>query len=234
MHTPWLQFIQSFTRNWRQGEHVTIIGATGSGKSLLAMELVKRRKFYILFLTKGRDKTLDHFIRENDVEVIEKWPHSGFDDKIALWPRFKDISSFQTQHTVFRQAINGYIKNGRKIDGVYAEGGWTILVDEVMYFIDELSLKDELRMLWTQGRSNDLSLVASSQRPREVPQLMLNQWSHLFVFQTSDKYEIDRLAGIGGNLSAIIKREVPQLKRHHFLYINRQIGNYAISMAERN
>lgn len=217
----WESFLPSFARLWKQGEHVTIIGPTGSGKSHLALQLIKIRQYYLLMLTKGRDKTLDKFVAANDIEVINQWPPTGFNDKVALWPRFSGVDSFETQQRVMRQAINGYRNGAKKIDGLYAEGGWSVLIDEVMYFKEELHLETELRMLWTQGRSNDISLVAGTQRPRDVPQLMLNQWSHLFVFQTADKYEIERLAAIGGNISGIIKQTVPVLNRHEFLYVNR-------------
>jgi Predicted ATPase len=233
VYKNWYSFISYFGRSWKQGEHVTIIGPTGSGKSHLALQLIKTRSFYLLLLTKGKDKTLDKFITQNDIEVITKWPPSGFCDKVALWPRFTGVDSFETQQMVFRNAINGYRIGAKKIEGIYAEGGWTVFVDEVMYFREELHLDSELRMLWTQGRSNDISLVAGTQRPRDVPQLMLNQWSHLFVFQTADKYEIERLSAIGGNISSIIKQTVPILSRHEFLYVNRITAEAIRSKVDR-
>jgi len=217
---PWHRFREYLRRVWKQGEHVSIVGPTGSGKSLLALEVIRLREHAVLFLTKGRDKTADTFIEQNDYEVITRWPPSGFENKVALWPRFTGVDSFQMQREVFSAAING----NRKTSGIYAQGGWTILIDEVMYFTEELHLDQELRMLWTQGRSNDISLVAGTQRPRNVPQLMLNQWSHLFLFQTSDYYEVKRLSEIGGNEATIIKRYLSTLGRHEFMYINRVTG----------
>jgi len=230
----WSKFAPYFKRVWRQGEHVSIIGSTGTGKSFLALRIVALRENYVLLLTKGNDKTLDKFLASNDVEITETWPPSGFSDKVALWPRFRSVESFQQQHIVFKNAINGYRKGTRKIDGIYSEGGWTVLIDEVMYFREELHLDTELRMLWTQGRSNDISLVAGTQRPRDVPQLMLNQWTHLFVFQTTDSYELRRLAEIGGNIAELIKITVPSLGRHEFLYINRIPDNNGNVIAIRS
>ncbi len=232
----WSSFIQSFSRKWRQGEHITIIGPTGSGKSFLALQVMRARKYYILLLTKGNDSTLDKFVKDEKVTVIQSWPLDGFEDenghlKVALWPRFTGVDSFQHQHNVFSQAINGYKRGARKVPGIYTEGGWSVLIDEVMYFTQELKLEPELRMLWTQGRSNNISLVAGTQRPRDVPMLMLNQYTHLFVFQSTDKYEIERLASIGGNVSNIIKEYVPKLQRHQFLYINRITAEAIISKA---
>ncbi len=229
----WYSFTKRFKRQWKQGEHVTIVGPTGSGKSILALELINLRRYYVLLLTKGNDKTADTFINKNELEVIERWPPSGFDDKIALWPRFRGIDSFEIQARVMREAINGYRRKGRKIAGIYEEGGRAVLIDEVMYFDEELHLDTEMRMLWTQGRSNNISLVAGTQRPRTVPMVMLNQWTHLLLFQTSDKYEIQRLSDVGGNISTIIKETVPHLAPHQFLYIHRLHTDAIISKVER-
>lgn len=229
----WSTFRESFRRNWKQGEHVTVIGPTGSGKSVLVLEIMKLRRYYVLLLTKGNDSTADRFIAQNELEFISEWPPSGFDDKIALWPKFKGVDSFATQSRVMRDAINGFRRKGRKIAGIYEEGGRAVLIDEVMYFSEELDLDKEMRMLWTQGRSNNISLVAGTQRPRTVPMVMLNQWTHLFCFQTADKYEIDRLASVGGNQSSIIKEHVPQLEPHYFLYVHRLRKDAIISKVER-
>lgn len=229
----WSSFYPYFAKQWRQGEHVSTIGQTGSGKSYLNLRIIALRKYYILFLTKGNDTTLDTFIARNDIEVIETWPPTGYNDHIALWPRFRGLSSFAAQQLAFKRAINGYRNRfKRKIDGIYTEGGWSVLVDEVSYFTDQLKLDSELAMLWTQGRSNNISLVASTQRPRDVPQLMFNQWSHLFVFQTTDDYELKRIASIGGNNSRIVLEKVPYLPQYHFLYLNRR-GTAIISKVEQ-
>lgn len=235
----WYSFISYFNQKWRQGEHVTLIGRTGSGKSVLGLEIIRRRRYYVLLLSKGRDDTLDKFIDEeetkerNNFEVISKWPPSGFSEKVVLWPKFKGVDSFATQQEVFRSAINGYrSKGGQKIDGIYTEGNWAVLIDEVMYFVEELRLEPELRMLWTQGRSNGISLVASAQRPVNVPRLMVNQWTHFFSFKTTDKAELNRLAEIGGDIADTIRQNVPKLGFHQFLYVNGITGEAIVSKVE--
>src|SRR5690349_6421632 len=55
----WDDFYGYFGANWRQGEHVGLIGPTGSGKTTLAMWLLPLRKYVVVLGTKPRDKTLD-------------------------------------------------------------------------------------------------------------------------------------------------------------------------------
>ena len=43
---------------WKQGEHVTTIGPTGSGKTVLNRELLRRRDFVVVLGVKNRDKEL--------------------------------------------------------------------------------------------------------------------------------------------------------------------------------
>lgn len=227
--TDWTSFRRAFQHDWKAGQHVSIIGSTGSGKSYLALRLLLLREYFILFLAKANDATLTSFLASHKIDKIPRWPPDDpFARRYALWPTFRGVDSFASQATVFREAINGNRK--AKVKGVFAEGGWTVYIDEVMYFVDQLRLEKELEMLWTQGRSNNLSLVACSQRPRAIPQLMLDQWSHLFVFGTSDQYELRRLREIGGTAAAIVQREVPKLQRHSFLYVNRA-GDALISRA---
>jgi hypothetical protein len=226
LQSEWNSFLRQFV--WKQGEHVAVIAPTGWGKSTIAFEIIKKRKYVVILGTKPRDKTLSDYIKTNDYEDTQKWPPGDFTNKIALWPRFKTIDSFDTQRSVFKSAINGY----GKIQGLFQQGGWTIVIDEVMYFREELQLDKEMRMLWTQGRSNDLSVVASAQRPRDIPLLMLNQSTHLFLGRFSDVYEIRRISEIGGEAGEQIKQYLPRLKEYEYFYVNTRTGKTAITKAK--
>jgi hypothetical protein len=223
----WRRFLRSL--RWQQGDDVTILGPKGSGKTTLELELIKKRACVVLFLTKPRDRVLSAYIKENEYTIYRRWEAHTIEDKIALWPPFDDESSFYKQHIIFREAING---RGRKEPGIFKQGGWTIVIDEVLYFTEELKLEPSLRMLWTQGRSNDLTLVAGSQRPRDIPQLMLSQPVHFFLFNVGDDYEVERIAKIITRVSKEIRYIVPRLAKHEFLYVNKDTGELVKSKVE--
>jgi len=224
---------RAFIRNlvWNQGEHVTAIGPTRSGKTTLLLELVKKRQNVVLFLTKPRDEVLTRYLKANQFRRIKQWPGDYDDHRLALWPAFSGVHSFAEQRNVFYRAING---NGKRGDGIFQEGCWTIVIDETWYFSNTLRLGRELDMLWTQGASNDLTMVAGTQRPRDISQMALDQATHFCFFQVADRYELQRLSEVTGNVADIVKGTVPQLKPHEFLYINRRTGIYFVSKTERS
>src|SRR3954471_22907642 len=54
---PWHDFASSFT--FKQGEHCTLVGTTGSGKTTLARELLLPQRDYVVVLgTKAEDDSL--------------------------------------------------------------------------------------------------------------------------------------------------------------------------------
>lgn len=226
--TPWREFLAGL--DWRQGQHVSALGANGSGKSTLLLKLMEKRRYRLLMLTKPRDTTLSKWLESQKITKISKWPGPSRDYSLALWPPLRNRSDMDAQARIFSDAINGYTqaRTRRKIEGAFQQGGWTILIDEVRVFMD-LDLKRELTMLLTQGRSNDLTIVCGAQRPRYVPVEMLSEPTHLFLFHCSDRYDLERLADIGGRRVNDIRRIVPELNGHEFLYINKRTGALAVS-----
>lgn len=230
VRTAWDKFIRSF--QWSAGEYVTIYGPKGYGKTTVLLELAKRRKYVVILANKVRDRTLETFIKANNFTEIDSWPKRPVNKyKIVLWPRFEGKHSFQEQHDIFDAAINGT----RKEPGIFRQGGWTVAFDEMLYLTgrDGIGLDQEVRMMYTQGRSNDLSIVGGSQRPFDVPKYMSNQADHFFYFQYSDRDELDRLAGVTGNLSKEVREIVPNLKKYEFMYINRETRSYTVSKVEK-
>lgn len=224
----WRRFVN--TLKWNDGEHIAIFGPTGSGKTTLLLELLKNRDTVVLLLNKVKDSTSSRFIEQQDYTLYRNWEEtSPYDDKIALWPPFYNKASFKTQEDVFDTAINGR----GKVKGIFQQGNWTVAIDEVLYFVDQLDLRDDLNLLWSQGRSNGISVIAGSQRPFYVPQLMLSSWTHLFAFEPTNEYDTQKIVNTAGKPSKELARILPELKEYEFAYANRKSREVVVSKVTR-
>lgn len=66
---------------------------------------------------------------------------------------------------------------------VWAQGGWTVYVDETHYVDGELKLRDKLNRLLTQGREpGRISVVCGMQRPTSVTRFAIGEATHVISF----------------------------------------------------
>lgn len=215
----WETFRRAF--RWRDGEHLSLFGPTGSGKTTLALTLLPLRSWVVVFATKPRDRVLAAFAERHRYTIIRRWPPPALRHHVVLWPPFRGTSDLLRQRRAFEDAIRD----------IYRSGGWTIYLDETYYFSELLRMSDDLRLLWTQGRSLDVTLVAGTQRPKRVPLEMMDQATHLFFFRFRDYADLQRIGELGWVDARAIREEVARLPPHHFLYVNNLSGETQIGIA---
>lgn len=206
--------------DWRAGDHFTVIGPTGSGKSFLAQRLLQRRAWAVVLATKPRDRQLVELVRTGGFLRIDRWPPPQDAQRVAIWPKLEKREDQALQSQVLGDAL----------DAVFSEGAWTVLVDEVHYAVDSLGLGDHLRLIWQQGRALDLSLVAGFQRPAHVPLEAYSQAQHLAIFRATDKRDRQRLAEVGGHVDrAELDRIVVNLPPHAFAHVDTRTGAVTVT-----
>lgn len=208
---PWAQVPGRM--QWRQGEHVTLIGTTGQGKTTLIRELVPLRDYVVVLATKQRDSALTGWDGFEDARNLTEWK-----PRIIARPPFpKDAHKlFAAHRAIFRDILLT----------AYRQGGWTIAADEVRYLTEQLDLGAELELLWLQGRSLGVSLVTATQRPRHIPLSAYDQATHLFLWRETDIGNVRRLSEIGGSVDRdAIMRRIPTLPQYQFLYVNTRTGD---------
>jgi len=210
---PWKDFRRWFTNAWTQGEHVTLIGTTGSGKTTLAQQILGARQYIVIFGVKGRDSSMDKFLRLG-FQRIPNWHYNEISNYLVLWPQIRGYGHVGKQRETFADAI----------DAIFRQGGWCVVLDEVSYLSDTLSMDRQLKFLLQQGRSSGISVVGMTQRPAFIPLAFYDQASHLFVWRDNDRRNRQRVGELAGNASAVVQREIADLRRREVLYLHKDTG----------
>jgi hypothetical protein len=196
---------------WNVGEHVSIIGDTGTGKSyVLARGLLPLREYVVVFLTKRDERDTKlwkdagyHFIRE--AKGIDDTRYSRF----VLQPKYE------------KQAIEGY----RLLERVYRQGRWTVVIDEFL-LAERLGLREQIERLFTQGRSDKVSVVVGQQRPVVTSRFAISQSTHIISFRVDGR---DAKTLSDATTTRILPyldekhstREIPAVEGHDFAYMHR-------------
>lgn len=225
----WDEFQSEF--DWYQGEHLTLIGPTKSGKTTLARELMKRARterthpWQVVVATKRKDEILDTFKPDGFVRFPE-WSVTDSDlyPKVMLAPPLPSALQKHKQQDAIREALTS----------IYRQGGWLVLLDELKHIADYLSLSPEVELLLHQGRSAGITVVCAVQRPRHVPLMAYDQADHIFMWESRDHNIRKRLAEIGGKVNPDqIEYGLKHLpNRHSFLYIKPSTGEVMQSEVE--
>lgn len=212
--------------DYQPGEHVTILGPTGSGKTYLGYQLLDvsatERLPAIVLVMKPRDSTVTKWSKDVKFRRIRTWPpvpspwRPRKERGYVLWPRFtydpeRDDAE---QHRQFRRCLLDSYKRGSRI----------VFGDEAYSLAEELDLDHELITIWTKGRSMDCGLWVASQRPTHIPLWAYSQAEHLFIHRDPDLRARKRYDEIGGVDPKLVESTTMGLDRHEFLYIRRRDG----------
>lgn len=206
----------------RPGEHVTIVGPTGCGKSWFAWQILERiahpRHQAVVLLKKPRDYATELHARRLGFDTVRQWPPPFRPFRAAppgfvLHPptRFDPEIDRPTKAAAFRAAL---------LDS-YRRGGRSIFVDDAFGIAEILKLREIMIEMWTELRAMNGELLAAFQKPSHVPQWAFNQAEHLVLFHDPDRRNRIRFSEIGGIDTDLLQETVLGLKRHQALYVRR-------------
>jgi energy-coupling factor transporter ATP-binding protein EcfA2 len=227
---PFVEWADFFARwRWHAGEHVTVIGPTGTGKTTVMRAILPKRfeagGSVCVVGTKTRDATLKAWAHEDELTRVKSWPPTWpgwwwnrpagdeWKQRVMLWPKL---------HTVEDIAAMGPTVH-RAMGEMFVAGNWCVVADEMWYWCEEMGLAHDLKTWWSQGRSAGLTVVGSTQRPTNIPLLAYSSATHLFFFNDNDEEDLKRISGLGGLPSAKIRGMVAALPFHDVLYVNTRL-----------
>lgn len=200
--------------DWRQGEHITLIGPTGRGKTELLINAIHPHPYVVFLGTKRVDDT-QRELSANGFRTISDPAEVNHEiaKRYLFRPPFPKVSAreLKSRHAhLFREVLMR----------CFRQTAWTVALDEARYLAHFLGLSDELELLWLQGRSQGNTVIAATQRPRYIPLEAYDQATHLYFWRDSDLQNIGRIAEIAGLNRRAVLATVPRLARHTVMYVN--------------
>jgi hypothetical protein len=208
------EFLRVF--DFRQGEHVTLIGHTGSGKTTLSRFIMAKRRWVVFCATKPADSTASDLVKHEGYTKRERWPPSPLDERVVLWPKITSMD----------HAIGQRAEFGSMLRDIYGRGSWCVNLDEIEYLTDfPLHLEPEIKLLLRQGRALKVSIIGGTQRPRHIPLVFYDQATHVFIWHDNDQDNLRRLRELGGRVDRrILEAIVRNLRHHEFVYVHTRSG----------
>jgi len=240
------EFIAEFGPNLKPGDHVSLIGPTGRGKSTLwgqVMPACTQFDTAVIMAPKGKDPayaSLGH--------PTSQWPPKiNVEEKIKIWLGYPD-RHHEIRPKVWRIEV-GVKKpeDMEKLVGVYRRVlGMTYTRGEnekksVMLVVDDSKFvcrdKDMLKAVvdcLMIGRSKKVSIVNNFQRPGlGVPREGLDQITHAIIAKNRDRDTAKRLTEISG---AVDPKELEavfgNLGYHEAVWVNGRTDEWRIIAAD--
>lgn len=227
----WPDLMAYMRREWKPGPpswpntHMAIVGTSGSGKTTLARTILGLRDFVCIFGTKRSDPSLYAPLEAEGYVVVDRWsPEELRQPKVIFRPPVGiDDASIAQQRAAFRRALLQ----------VFETGGWTLYFDELRYLTENLKLATELNTLWLQGRSEGITIVASTQRPVSVPLNMFEQARHFFLARVSMRDDRKTASEFTGPSAPVVFETAAILPKYEFLYVDKETDHVVRTRVER-
>lgn len=152
-----------------------IVGQSGSGKTVLARELIKGIKRLIVIDPKRMFTPLPGMtIYDNPDKLIRA--KSTF---CVYRPAPSLLDDMDSYDKIYKYA--------------YLKGGLTVYTDEVSGVITETRFPKYLKIAYQMGREKGLRMISTTQRPARIPLFLISECSFFYTFRLVLKNDIKRM-----------------------------------------
>lgn len=214
------EFIARFATEWQIGEHMSLIGPTGTGKSTFTGLTFRLRKYILAIDPKGGDPT----IAALGWPRLSSWPGR---DKMERMVAKNDENGLPSRYIVgeivreraqlphLRQTI------AQAISDAFDMGGWTLYIDELQIVVDRrmMNLSRPVAQALVSARSSALTVMSAFQSPRWVISEALVQPTWLATTYTRDVETVNRMAEVMGRNRAEFRGVVKALANPTHLWV---------------
>ena len=157
-------------RRINPGEHVLVAGRTGSGKTFLARVYLANFPARVIAL---------------DTKGLLRWPEVD-PERLTVATRFSEVVRSNKERVIYKPAWEEMDWEVYELffEWCYRQGGPLVVwIDEAMAVCpNPHTIPQYYKAILTRGREHEISAWSLTQRPSGIPQVIISEATHYFIF----------------------------------------------------
>lgn len=178
----------------KNDEHVFIAGMTGTGKSFLAEVYLSGMDYVVKLDTKG-----EYFERKKKGEDIWRGLEEGTDYTVIF--SLTELENVKTRKIIYVPDFTeqNQVHYNSLMKWIYDRENTILWIDELMSVAESSHrYPPYLKALMTRGRSKNAVVWSLTQRPMDIPAIILANSTHFFIFDLNLPQDRKRIVDATG------------------------------------